>query len=221
MDSTPPVVTLFIGGKTFTDQKINLDAKDAKKIDILCFTDPGCKIIVDNATQEVDGNRIRLQIELKEAPSKNSHMINVVDRYGNKTNVNLGINNIHTKRVYIGINSGNMTIDNRQISINKIKTRNGTFMLNIRLFCEVINGQLSWDASARITAITAGDNKLLCRANEKIANFDGSTVDIDEAPFIENGTTHVPVKSFFELFGFSYEYDKVSELIMLTKDIQP
>lgn len=220
-DSTPPVVTIVALGKTYTDKKINLDIKDTKNFEFFCFTDPDCSIKVDNANQVLDSNRFKLKIELMQAPSKNSRTINVTDRYGNETSIDLEINNIHTKKVTIAVNSGRMTIEDRDISINKIKIKNGTYMLNIRLFCEAINGQLSWDADARISIITAGDSTLMCKANEKIANFDGSTVSIDEAPFIENGTTHIPIKSFFTLFGYKYEYNELFELITLTKEFQP
>lgn len=221
-DSTPPVVTVLCNGLIFTDNKVKIEVSDAQNIDLICFTDPYCQILVDNEARNSTGNAIQLNIKLEKAPYKESHLISVSDKYGNTTNLDMTIINNHTKIVRICTGRQTMRIDDRIISIQNPIMKNCTYMLNLRTFCEIVEGSLSWDGSTKVMTIETDEIKLSCRAGSNLALLNGKSITFDGEPtYIEKASTFVPIKTFATFFGYSYDFDNLLSEIVLFKDIQP
>ncbi|MBQ7039171.1 MAG: FAD-dependent oxidoreductase, partial [Clostridia bacterium] len=117
-----------------------------------------------------------------------------------------------------------MKIDNPLLYINgKEQTAdvaplilNSRTFLPLRAIGEGLGGAVSYDdATKTVTILRNGKTISLTIGNPSIT-VDGTAMEIDAAPFIENSRTMVPVRAIAEGFGMKVHYD--NGLILITED---
>lgn len=116
-----------------------------------------------------------------------------------------------------------MKIDNPMLYINgKEQTsdvaplilNNRTF-LPLRVIGEGLGGTVSYDADTQTVTILRNGKTITLTIGVPGITVDGSTTEIDAAPFIENSRTMVPVRAIAEGFGMKVHYD--NGLVLITE----
>lgn len=87
---------------------------------------------------------------------------------------------------------------------------------------EIVGGEVGWDPNIQRVTVTKGDQKIVVTIGSKVANVNGKSVILEAAPFVQNGTTMLPVRFISESFGIETVYNKQTKQITLTgKDDRP
>lgn len=82
--------------------------------------------------------------------------------------------------------------------------RNGRTMVPVRRLAELMGAEVAYQ-SGRVT-ITRGGDTIVMTIGSKQAQVNGSPLEMDVAPYIENGRTYIPVRYMAEFFGQTVEW---------------
>lgn len=93
---------------------------------------------------------------------------------------------------------------------------NGRTFLPLRVIGEGLGGTVSYDDKTETVTILRNGKTVNFTIGAATVTTDGTTSEIDAAPFIENGRTMVPVRAIAEGFGMHVHYD--NGLILITED---
>ncbi|MBR3942959.1 MAG: FAD-dependent oxidoreductase, partial [Clostridia bacterium] len=115
---------------------------------------------------------------------------------------------IHNSRLYI---NGRETLSDVAPTVI-----NGRTFLPLRVIGEGIGGTVSYDDKTETVTILRNGKTVNFTVGVATVTTDGTTSEIDAAPFVENGRTMVPVRAIAEGFGMAVHYD--NGLILITED---
>ncbi len=233
-DKTPPELEIDDDIPTLTNENF---------VDITGVTEPGTSIFVDEVEAEVDGSgKFKLNFELGEG--ENIIKIKAVDSAGNTTRKSLSIT-LDTAEPYLDVDA----VDERYIEATSIVIK-GRVDEESEVSIGLIDGVRPVKTSSQfefIVPVEFGENKLEIIATDlagnitkrefSLTNFrrttiimqidstefvvNGETKELRFAPFIENGSTMVPVRAISEAFGAKVEYDGNTRSIdIILDDIQ-
>lgn len=77
-------------------------------------------------------------------------------------------------------------------------------MVPVRRLAELMGAEVAYQ-SGRVT-ITRGGDTIVMTIGSKQAQVNGSPLEMDVAPYIENGRTYIPVRYMAEFFGQTVEW---------------
>lgn len=91
-------------------------------------------------------------------------------------------------------------------SVGKAVVRSGRSMVAIRHLAELLGAQVDFVKETRSVRIERAGTVILMPIGKTTATVNGKSVQMDVAPYIENGTTYVPVRYAAELLGQKVEW---------------
>ncbi|NLD48800.1 MAG: hypothetical protein GX660_16675, partial [Clostridiaceae bacterium] len=85
--------------------------------------------------------------------------------------------------------------------------KDGRTLLPIRYVSETIGASVKWDDNLKMITIVLGDKTVMLWIDKNYALVNGSSVQIDVAPLINDGRTVLPVRFVAESLGLSINWD--------------
>ncbi len=78
--------------------------------------------------------------------------------------------------------------------------KDGTMWVPLRALSEALGGNADWDPDNRVAIVYLGANIATLKIGDATADVNGEKSQLQEAPYLEDGETWVPVR-FFNLVG--------------------
>ncbi|QIB68781.1 hypothetical protein Ami103574_05350 [Aminipila butyrica] len=85
--------------------------------------------------------------------------------------------------------------------------KNQRTMVPMRKIFETLGAKVEWDNTTKTASATLGNRKIRVSMDSTTASVDGSTVQLDAAPFVQNGTTMVPLRFISESLDAQVAWD--------------
>lgn len=98
------------------------------------------------------------------------------------------------------------------------QVRNNRTMVPVRRLAEVIGSDVIWDPEGNTITIVRGGNTIVMSLGSTAATLNGAPVQMDAAPYAEDGTTYIPVRYMAEFFGQRVEWVPQRQLVAITED---
>lgn len=222
MDSTPPEVTLLVKDKPTQEKSLKIEIFDASEFAITGFTEPGCQILADEVDYSTGNVKFEAKFKVGAAPSKSNHKLEIIDKFGNKTEFDINAINAHIRTVVLQLGNSIATIDGMELDLPVPPTIiKGTTMIPLRSIVEqAFDGYLEYFVVTKTIAVTVGDKKLLIQINSSNAVLNNNEIIISGTPPTAiKGSTMVPFRFIGEEFGFLVSWKNETKTITMTKPI--
>jgi hypothetical protein len=98
---------------------------------------------------------------------------------------------------------------------------NGSTMLPLRAVSNALgikNEEIQWNQGSKSIEIRSGGKYIFLAVGATGALLDDSMITLNTAPYIENGTTLVPVRFVSEALGATVSWDGASKTVTITKN---
>lgn len=119
-------------------------------------------------------------------------------------------------RLTIGSNVGYVNGEAKTLAAAPIN-RGGNTMLPVRFVAENLGGTVGWDGATSSITIKGDGVDISMKVGNKTASINGKTVTLNVAPFIEGGSTYLPVRVVAEAMGANVGWDGATSTAILTK----
>lgn len=96
---------------------------------------------------------------------------------------------------------------------------NDNTLVPVRLIVEELGAKVAWDGAARKVTLVKDDVNIQLFIDKKNVLVGGVTKTLEAAPFIDNGTTIVPLRFVAEHFGLKVNYDELTRSVSLYKQV--
>jgi len=101
---------------------------------------------------------------------------------------------------------------------------NGTTMVPFRAISEAMGIQVNWDAQTQsITAVQStaqGDKTVHMQVNNPLVTVNGQTIPLPIAPYVNNGSTLIPLRFFSEQFGAQVGWDPNTRTVSIISPLR-
>lgn len=101
---------------------------------------------------------------------------------------------------------------------------NGTTMVPFRAISEAMGIQVNWDAQTQsITAVQStaqGDKTVQMQVNNPLVTVNGQTIPLPIAPYVNNGSTLIPLRFFSEQFGAQVGWDPDTRTVSIVSPLR-
>ena len=114
--------------------------------------------------------------------------------------------------LWIGASVVNMNGISKQLPV-VVMNKNGSTMVPLRFVSESLGATVDWNSNERTITIQSNGNR-----NQIQIILNGQPLYFNEAPYIEQGTTMVPMRAVFEALGAEVQYDSQTKMITAIKD---
>lgn len=222
MDTTPPEVTLLVKDKATQEKSLKIEIFDASEFEITGFTEPGCQILADEVDYSTGNIKFEAKFKVGAAPSKSNHKLEIIDKFGNKTEFDINAINTHIRTVVLQLGNPIATIDGKEFNLPVPPTViKASPMIPVKFIAvDVLGGSIECNKATKTILVKALDTQILMQINNKKAAINGKEVNVVGTPTsIVNGSTMVPFRFIGESFGFLVSYDSPTRKITLTKAI--
>lgn len=222
MDSTPPEVTLLVNGKLINEKMIDIELLDASQFEIEGFTEPGCKILADDVDYSMGKVKFEAKFKVDVAPSKSNHKLEITDKFGNKTILEVKVVNAHIRTVVLQRGNPIATIDGKEYKLpNPPEVLKGSTMIPVRFIVEEAdNGRIDYDNPTKTAVITTKDKTITLEIGNYTVFINGKPIVLKTTPpCVLNGTLVVPFRFIGEELGFIVTWYNETKTITLTKAI--
>jgi hypothetical protein len=91
--------------------------------------------------------------------------------------------------------SKKLVVNGSQVIPETLIQNKGTVLIPIRTFSEALGLQASWDEQTKTITLRSETTTLSIIMNSYTANFNGRTIQLEEAPIIFDGSTMIPVRA--------------------------
>ena len=119
-------------------------------------------------------------------------------------------------RLTIGSKTGYVNGEAKALAAAPIN-RGGNTMLPVRFVAENLGGTVGWDGATSSITIKGDGVDISMKVGAKTASINGKTVTLNIAPFIEGGSTYLPVRVVAEAMGAQVAWDGATSTAILTK----
>ncbi|WDH81179.1 N-acetylmuramoyl-L-alanine amidase family protein [Paenibacillus urinalis] len=114
-----------------------------------------------------------------------------------------------------------IVLDGSQLSLPsgvKAENINSKVMIPIRVVSEKLGYSVGWEQKTKTVTIKQDQTVIKMVAGKKTATVNGSTVNLDAAPIIKNGTTLVPIRFVGETMGLQVSWNNQSKTVYLNSN---
>lgn len=110
-------------------------------------------------------------------------------------------------------------LDGKEIPLDvPPEIRNDRTMIPIRRLAELIGATVEWMQDTQQIVMTRAGVTVTMTLNSTIATIDDKTVEMDVAPYANNGRTLIPVRYMAEFFGQKVDWDGRMRQVLITED---
>ncbi len=96
--------------------------------------------------------------------------------------------------------------------------RNQRVMVPVRKIFESLGSKVEWNGAAKTVTGSGGNKNISLTIGSDIAYVNGSKIQLETAPFIQEGTTFVPLRFVSENLGADVQWDGNLRRVTLTSD---
>lgn len=96
--------------------------------------------------------------------------------------------------------------------------RDGRTMVPLRAVVTKLGADVEWEQATQGITITRAGKTVHMTLGSAVATVDGQSVQMDVAPYANDGTTFIPVRYVAEFFGQKVEWDQKSRTVFITED---
>lgn len=221
-DSTPPEVTLLVKDKQTQEKSLKIEIYDASEFTITGFTEPGCKILADEVDYSTGNVKFEAKFKVGAAPSKSNHKLEIIDKFGNKTEFDIYAINVHVRTIVLQFRHTIATIDGKEYKISTPpEVQGGTTMIPVKfVVVDVLGGTVSFDTKTKTLTAKADNKTIIIQAENKDVYVNDKKVTlVGRAPMIRNSVMVAPFRFIGEEFGFLVSWQNETKTITMTKPI--
>ncbi|MDO4301859.1 MAG: flavodoxin [Clostridia bacterium] len=128
------------------------------------------------------------------------------------------------EEIILQIGNPNMTVNGTNMPIDSDGTVpvivNGRTLLPVRAVVETMGGTADWDEDTQAVTLNCGENKICLTINNTDAYLNDNINTLDTAPTIINNRTMLPIRFIAESFGYSVEWEQITQTTTIKKEIQ-
>ncbi|MDG0872095.1 phosphodiester glycosidase family protein [Paenibacillus thiaminolyticus] len=99
-------------------------------------------------------------------------------------------------------------------SVGYMDTAANRTYVPIRYLSEQLKYQVKWDKAAQRIDVRANEDTLSLTVGSKKAQVNGAVKQMDAAPFVEGGTTYVPIRFVGEAMKLQMKWDKAASALL-------
>ncbi|RJG25610.1 phosphodiester glycosidase family protein [Paenibacillus thiaminolyticus] len=99
-------------------------------------------------------------------------------------------------------------------SVGYMDTAANRTYVPIRYLSEQLKYQVKWDKAAQRIDVRADEDTLSLTVGSKKAQVNGAVKQMDAAPFVEGGTTYVPIRFVGEAMKLQFKWDKAASALV-------
>lgn len=225
MDSTPPEVTLLINKLPVHNNVQHITIHDENNCQVTGFTETGCEIVADNNHLINKSIQFEANFSLPKAPSKSDHLLTISDKFGNKTQFEIRIHNLHTKRIIVQADKTKLLVDGDSFEMISpaILVGKMTIMIPARDFAtSIFQGTLSYDHTTKKAVIEFEGNKMEFEVDKNEIIYNGSKyVNFGSPTLIKNNRLYMPVELLNRIFNYNYRLNITEKKAEYYKVINP
>lgn len=110
-------------------------------------------------------------------------------------------------------------LDGQQINLSsgvKVENNNGTVMVPIRVISENLGLNVNWNKAAKMVTVQGGSQDVRMIVGNRLAEINGQSVQMTNAPLLRGGTTLVPLRFVSEQMGLQVRWDNTQKAVYLT-----
>ncbi|BFH11943.1 hypothetical protein J6TS7_59260 [Paenibacillus dendritiformis] len=103
-------------------------------------------------------------------------------------------------------------------SVGYMDTAANRTFVPIRYLSEQMKYQVKWDKAAQRIDVPANEDTLSLTVGSKKAQVNNAVKQMDAAPFVEGGTTYVPIRFVGEAMKLQMKWDKAASALVFATD---
>ena len=159
------------------------------------------------ATVNLDGS---FSCVLNSLSDSDISLIEVIakDVAGNATKRTVNVKYVRTTIIKLQIGNKNAIVNTSTLTlpVSPVIKNNRTFV-PLRFVSEAFGAEVTWDGIFKIVEIKLGDKEIKLQIGKNYAVYNGEQVALDATPFIQSGSTLVPIRFVSELLGADVVWD--------------
>lgn len=106
-----------------------------------------------------------------------------------------------------------LTIDGNSVSGADPVLKDGTMWVPLRTTAQALGASADWESSNQVAILNHGGNLVTIKAGDASIDVNGSPLQLQAAPYVENGQTWVPVRFFADALGLNLNVDTDSKSV--------
>lgn len=224
MRTTPPNALFLIDGKLTDQASIEVTTQDATEASLVGFAEPDCKIICDGVDYSSNNIKFEAKFKTDSAPSKMTHKMIVVDKYGNERTFIVETTNVHVLTATMKNNSDELIVDGQKKSLgNPVIIDKGFTMVPAKGFVtQVLGCTIIYDSTTKSATIENEDHTAIIHVKSIKYTFDGEIKYASPTtPIIYKNSMYIPPRFITEAFGATMLYDVKTMTMTIKRNIYP
>ena len=123
------------------------------------------------------------------------------------------------EKIIANIQRIELLLDEETLSLDVFpEVKNERTMVPIRAVAEALGADVEWGQDTQQIVMTRAGVTVTTTLNSTIATIDDKTVEMDVAPYANNGRTLIPVRYMAEFFGQKVDWDGRMRQVLITED---
>ena len=131
------------------------------------------------------------------------------EELGRVVSVQLDGCQVHPGPIYLG---------GIRTELTDVQIRDGRTMVPVRHLAEMLGADVSYDAGTGQVTMTRAGETIVMTLGDTAARVNGETVEMDIAPYAEEGRTYIPVRYMAEFFGQTVTWRLEKQLVDIWED---
>lgn len=112
-------------------------------------------------------------------------------------------------------------VNDKEIAIDApAMIKNGRTFVPLRFIGEALGAKVFWENGTRTIAIKDKDNVITMQIGERIGYVNNYAYVLDEAPFIKNDRTFVPLRFIGEALGADVEWLDKEKTVVIRREVK-
>ena len=109
-----------------------------------------------------------------------------------------------------------LTINGSSVSGADPILKDGTMWVPLRAAAEALGASADWEGSNQVAILNHGGNLVTIKAGDASIDVNGSAMQLQAAPYVENGQTWIPVRFFADVLGMNLNVDTDSQSVEIS-----
>ena len=138
------------------------------------------------------------------------------DTAGNATKRTVNVKYVRTTIIKLQIGNKNAIVNTSTLILPVAPViKNGRTFVPLRFVSEAFGAEVTWDGIFKIVGIKLGENEIKLQIGKNYAVYNDKQVTLDATPFIQSGSTLVPIRFVSELLGADVVWDGTTKTVTI------
>lgn len=168
-----------------------------------------------SATVNLDGS---FSCILNSLSDSDISLIEVIakDTAGNITKRTVNVKYVRTTIIKLQIGNKNAIVNTSTLALPVAPViKDSRTFVPLRFVSEAFGAEVTWDGIFKIVGIKLGENEIRLQIGKNYAVYNGKQVMLDAAPYIQSGSTLVPIRFVSELLGANVVWDGTTKTVTI------